>query len=147
MTNKNRYFDQNTRYLTAILEVKHILPNHREACRYYSEHKMPVPSNCVVRSNPPLSLKNSAGLVWLAGIKKTNRRYRRWKALYSMRAKQQPLFAVCTPIYRNLNDPQRVTEENLREAFGRIPGTQNPPRISRIEYQKLLRIMGLQDLL
>ncbi len=39
--------------------------------------------------------------------------------------------------------PPIITEEIIYAVFNRIPGTQNPPAISEVEFEKLKRLCGI----
>ena len=59
---KNRWETSYAHYrLVAILEVIQIIPSHAEAASWYRERDLPVPSNCMIPSNPPHPYEETAG--------------------------------------------------------------------------------------
>lgn len=47
------------RHLVAALEVVHRFGSHREASEWYVQQVLPLPSNCLVRQNPPLTIDHT----------------------------------------------------------------------------------------
>src|SRR3989338_4654926 len=133
ITHKEKYHPYRERHwrLVAILKVERRFETHEEADRWYSGQGYSLPSNCMVEGNPPVPLE------------KTDR-YRKsldeWDRNYRVRARYCGAFLVCRPIFIELHNPPRLTDEWMQQVFGRIPGTRNPPRLSPKEYQLLLRL-------
>lgn len=62
---------------------------------------------------------------------------RLWDVSYKARAARWPDFLACGVEYLDLWNPARVTSAGMMAAFGRIPGTQNPPQITSEEFSRL----------
>jgi hypothetical protein len=123
------------RRLVAILEVRRRFTSHASAAKWYRSRKLQLPGNCMVRGNRPLPLEKTGR--WWASLS-------HWDAEYQRRAGDWPDFLACDVIFRELRDPPIVTDTVLRGAFGRVPGTQNPPRVSRSEVLALVRMARIK---
>jgi len=136
LTNKDRYLgsEASHRRLVAILVVKERFTSHREAATWYQERDEPLPRNCMVPDNLPLPIEQTAPITEF----KTD--LRRWDLEYYRRARQCGIFLACTADYRELDEPPIVTDDMLRVAFGRVPGTQNPPSVRLEDLQTLRRL-------
>lgn len=86
----------------------------------------------MIRSNPPLPLEISAD---------PNRSQREWDLGYWQRARKNGNFLACKVMAMELFNPPVLSESKLQEIFNRVPGTQNPPSISSIQFSKLLEIL------
>jgi hypothetical protein len=59
---------------------------------------------------------------------------------YQLRARKTPIFIICEPVFIELHNPPVITESDMIAALGRIPGLQNPPGLSNIEYERILTL-------
>jgi hypothetical protein len=130
ITRKAHYFNAAEGHwrLVAILKILASFESHATAANWYRTKLLPLPSNCMVPGNPPFALE------------KTDRFHndlRHWDAIYRLRAKTWGVFHVCEPLFRELHHPPAITETMMRDIFGKIPGTRNPPAITDAEFAKL----------
>ena len=140
MTVKAKYPDYtyDHRRLTAILEVIKRFPSHGEAAKWYKAQGTTLPSNCMVRENPPLGLDHTSNRDGFTHVEC-------WDVIYRMRTNITPVFLACRAIFLDLNNPPVVTEEMMLHIFGRVPGTRNPPAIKEEEYERLIECFGIPD--
>jgi hypothetical protein len=68
------------------------------------------------------------------------RAVRLWDATYRGRVAKWPLFLATEPRFLELVDPPQVSESQMRNVFGSIPATLNPPKISCEELSKLVHL-------
>lgn len=123
--------------LTAILKVARRFESHEDAATWYEGEGLMLPRNCLVGDIPPLELGHT-------GCKPAEfNTVEQWDAEYHERVKTTPQFLVCEPLFRCLHAPPVVTGKMMCDAFGRIPGTQNPPKIRRSEYERLIERVGI----
>jgi hypothetical protein len=125
--------------LVAILEVLKRFESHADAAHWYSNQEIALPRNCMVEGNPPLPIELTAS------ITEFGTDLRRWDLAYQLRARKCGVFLACKPQFLELYNPPIITEEIMCAAFNRIPGTQNPPTISRVEFEKLKGLYGIVD--
>jgi hypothetical protein len=132
VTTKGRWggIDEPHRRLVAVLRVRERFADHPHAAQWYSELKLPLPSNCWVDDNLPIPYAQT--------VQDTPEAT--WDRDYRARARRYPTFLATDPLFCKLDDPPIVTTAMLLETFGREPGTQNPPRISDEEAYHLLRL-------
>ncbi len=133
ITRKAHYFNAAEAHwrLVAILKVLLSFESHVAAADWYRTKRLPLPSNCMVPGNPPSPLE------------KTDRFHndlRHWHAIYRSRAKNWGMFHVCETLFCKLRHPSAITEIMMRDIFGKIPGTLNPPAITEAEFSKLRQI-------
>jgi hypothetical protein len=133
ITRKARYFNAAESHwrLVAILKVLVSFETHSAAADWYRVQGQPLPSNCMVSGNPPLALEMTDCFY---------NDLRRWDAVYRLRAKTWGVFHVCEPPFLKLHHPPAITEAMMRNIFGRIPGTRNPPAITDAEFAKLRQL-------
>jgi len=79
VTNKTA---KETRYIVAALEVIVRFESHGKAAEWYRDRSLPLPSNCLVRGNSPLSLEHTDG------GKPKQHDLQRWDAKYWSRARR-----------------------------------------------------------
>jgi hypothetical protein len=120
--------------LVAILDVVKRFESHKDAAEWYRAQGCSLPSNCHVHGNPPLPLEKTS-----AEIESVSR----WDAGYQLRARKCGVFLACKSEFLELRDPPTLTRETMLSVFGRVPNTQNPPRISDEEFSGLLRLARL----
>ena len=136
------YFPQAHWRLTAILEVLERFESHEEAVSWYELRDLPLPSNCMVDGSEPLDLDKTVARCKIDGKKGRPSSAGEWDDQYWERARENPVFLVCKPLFRELHRPPVITERNAAEVFGPagMPNTFNPPAISRSELDKLARL-------
>ena len=124
-----------TRRLVAVLQVKRSWESHEQAAAWYREQKLPLPCNCMVRGSEPLPLDYTD-------------RYqddpRAWEAHYWQVAREHGVFHACEKIFCDVNDPPRLTNQQLVEWFGTIPDTRSLPPLSSDDFDKLMRWLNRQ---
>jgi len=131
--------------LVAILRVLWRFETHQDAAAWYHAQDLPVPKNCVVEGNPPISLEQTGGVRPLdryGDPTDPERVVRRWDAGYRQRAKACGVFLLTEPLLIDLLDPVAILPEDLGIFGGRMPGTQNPPRIDPAVIDQLLELAG-----
>jgi hypothetical protein len=123
-----------SRRLVAVLRVLERFDGHDEAAAWYRERGLPLPSNCWVDENPPIPYDRTVqdSPEWS------------WDMYYKRRSRNYPVFLATDPLFCELRDPPTVTDEMLIEAFGRIPGTQNPPEVPESQGRRLLALAGVE---
>ncbi len=144
LTKKVR-FDTRTprqRRLTAVLRVKELFANHEAAAEWYLQHNRSLPNNIVVDGNAAKLLKESHCKFQrvLLGVDDNSGRSR-WDNTYRKRAKRFPVVAVCDRLFVDIQESAPIiSDDMLANAFGKIPGTQNPGRLAKAAFMKLLRL-------
>ena len=126
--------------LIAILKVLKRFDSHRDAAEWYITEGIPLPSNCIVDGNPPLPLDKTTGPIpstRFGNVTDPVRVIRMWDSGYHRRARECGVFLVCEPQFVELHQPPVLTDELLREIFGKIPATLNPPQISEGDLARL----------
>jgi hypothetical protein len=121
------------RWLPAVLEVTRRFESHADAAEWYLELGLPVPSNCIVAGNPPIPYEMTS----------QDQPMEKWDAGHKWRARQLPVFLSTAPLFLDLWNPPLVPDAALVVTFGRVPITQNPPRISEGELTDLLERIGI----
>ena len=122
--------------LTAILKVVKTFESHGDAAAWYGTCALELPRNCMVPENPPLPMDQTANPHNYSSV-------RVWDSRYRERVRKISVFHACEPLFRELHEPPVVTSEMLVEAFGRIPATQTPPRITDEQYRRLVTLAGI----
>lgn len=132
--------------LVSVLHVLHRFDSHGEAASWYGQQNEPLPSNCHVEGNPPKAFELTNGNP-PAEIKKRvsaepdfTRAIRLWDSTYHQRITRWPVFLATEAEFLNLNDPPQIHESQMREVFGYIPATLNPPKIPCERLQALVQI-------
>ena len=146
LTGKGKYDGDRERgwRLVAILSVTHRFPNHIDAADWYLKNGCPLPSNCMVRQNAPKDLSLTHCIVPKKVKERVDltsdpeRAIRYWDALYKERANACPIFVTTKADFLELENPPQVLERDFLEIFGRVPGMQNPPRITSAELDRLV---------
>jgi hypothetical protein len=119
------------RHLVAALEVVRRFETHEEARAWYTAQGLAIPSNCLVRGNPPLAIDHTDH--WEDDVG-------RWDLGYQLRARRWGAFLACRTLAVELHNPHTITDDQLELIFGRIPGTRTPPRIEKEEFDDLLAL-------
>lgn len=129
--------------LVAFLKVLQVLNSHDDAAAWYRARGVALPSNCLVKGNPPMPLERTA--LWVeAPVRALARRnpaaaLRAWNAAYAKRAANHPAFVACEATCSDLVNPPMVTEADLMRAFGRVPGTLTPSAHTSGEVTRLVQ--------
>jgi len=103
---------------------------HELAAQWYENGKLPLPSNCMVPSNRPVPLTKTDRYKCTVG---------EWDEIYLRRAQNHGVFHACEKIFCDVDNPPKLTNSQLEDWFGRVPGTQNPPALPVQDFAKLLR--------
>lgn len=146
MTQKRKYglSGEAHRRLTAVLNVVDIQESHESAAAWYCQRNLPLPNNCLVMDNPPKLLEESHSHHKARNRLDDNRLRQVWEREYQKRAKNFGTFVICQSLFSRLSwEAPIIEDEYLIEAFGRIPGTQNPPAVPCNEFQHLMEIIGV----
>lgn len=133
--------------LISILEVISIVPDHNSALNYYLNNKIPVSQNIICNNaNESFALDKTHRICGFDTIGLTPEAIiTQWDHNYTFRANNFSQVAI-TKAWRNtlnINNPLTITRQMMISIFGRIPGTQNPPRLSDIEWQNFKTEMNL----
>ena len=115
--------------LVAILRVLRRFETHIDAAAWYGAQGVPLPKNCIVEGNPPLPLEQTGGTNQFGDRNDPDRVVRRWNAAYRARASECGVMLATEPVLLELQTPAVISDQDLRIFGGRMPGTQNPPRI------------------
>jgi hypothetical protein len=142
MTVKGRYEPERFSHwrLVSILRVIKRFESHREAADWYQNNGMPIPSNCMVEGNEPLSYDMTIGVIppnRFGSTTNTDALLRIWDRGYKDRASKCGVFLACEADFLELHKPSILTDEIMLETFGRIPPTLTPPAISESEFAAL----------
>jgi len=123
------------RHLVAALEVLHRFNTHKEAQAWYLERGLPLPGNCLVRGNLPLSVDHTD---------RFTQDVRRWDLGYQARVRAHGTFLVCRALALELHKPRAITDDQLKSIFGRddVPGTRTPPSIPKSNFDALLSLFN-----
>lgn len=120
-----------------ILEVVDFAQNHNQAEAYYLTNNIPVSQNIICNSTVPFPLNMTHGL---SGFPHRNLSPQKvinlWNNGYIGRANNHPKAAITCVLENtlNLNNPPVITHAMMNNIFGRVPGTQNPPQLSNMEW-------------
>jgi hypothetical protein len=155
LTVKGTYEDDEEKgwRVVACLEVIERCSTHEEAAAWYRDRGLPLPSNCVVPGNEPLSPdRTSHGLRSARGVDPNtchpakgcgggcDDNLRGRDAEYRRRARKWPVFLITKAGFLDLVDPPQVTERDLWPIFGRVRGTQTPPEVSGHKFSRLFEL-------
>ena len=132
------------RRLTAVLRVHAICDDHDAAAKWYKARGPGLPSNCMVKGNSPKPLEESHRMTRFRCAMSDGKLHGTWDKAHQRRAKKYPLFLICKPMYRSLGwDAPKVTDDDLKHVFGKLPGTQNPGGQPIQRLNELLLQLGL----
>jgi hypothetical protein len=140
---KGRYAGDACWCLVALLRVELRFESHVAAAKWYLSNGHDLPSNCMVPGNepqkydrtnrhPPPEVRARVN----AEIDPT-RTVRLWDATYAPRARDYGAFLACRSDFLELWHPPLLRHSDMMAFFNRIPGTQNPPKIARDEFERL----------
>lgn len=144
MTKKDQYgHHKRHRRLAAILRVRLVFPEHEEAAKWYRIRTKQLPSNCMVPNNPPKRIDESHRSHRCATL--TDGLLRQvWDREYLKRVRLHPTIAICDRLYVNVSWTAPMVEDALLiEAFGKVPSTQNPGRLTDTNFRRFIDLIGL----
>lgn len=130
--------------LAALLRVIKRFESHEAAAEWYRGQGYTLPSNCIVPGNLPqpyhltnrrLSCEVLEGIDPEADPQRT---VGLWDATYARRARDCGVFLACQADFLELSRPPVLRRTDLLRIFGRVPGTQTPPKITDVEYSELV---------
>jgi len=129
-----------------ILEILNLQINHSSAANYYLANNIPVSQNVICNHTTPFPLGMTHGLCGFAhGNLNSNRIISLWNNIYISRANSYSKVAI-TNVWEghlHLNNPPQIIHTMMIDIFGRIPGTQNPPKLTDVEWSAFRRIMNI----
>jgi hypothetical protein len=136
LTGKGKYFKNkpSSWHGVAVLEVIKRFDSHAEAAVWYKDEALPLPNNCMVSGNEHTPAEQCV---------QPQEKYTiaEWDGSYRLRSRRNPVFLACKPHFLNVEKTCPVHSEDIVSIFGRIPGTQNPPRIERAQFEALWQLM------
>ena len=132
--------------LTSILRVMARFETHRDAADWYENQGLLLPSNCLVRENPPLPLAKTIGhfkdkdkhLVKAENVGD-------WDINYQARARKWGTILACESLFTELWNPPVISTNEAAAIFdkGRMLSTQTPPVITDKEFMRLKHVCGI----
>jgi hypothetical protein len=143
ITGQGRYEAQPGWALVALLRVIKRFESHEMAADWYRGQGYPLPSNCMVPGNLPQpyqSTNRRLSCEVLDGIDPEadpQSAVRLWDGIYQRRARDNGVFLACQAVFLELWHPPILRRSDLQRIFGRVPGTQNPPKITSAEFDAL----------
>ena len=143
ITTQSRYNGEAGWALVALLKIVKRFESHEAAAEWYSSNGIAVPSNCLVPSNPPqpYHLTNQKPPAEVAARVDTEadpaRAVRLWDRTYAERANECGVFLACQVNILELWHPPVLRRPDFHAIFGRVPGTQNPPKITPNQFHAL----------
>lgn len=140
MTKKGTYPPHNFAHwrLVAILRVRDVHATHFDAAMWYQTKGLPLPSNCLVKGNPPVALDKTVATS-IPGISDDDV-LNDWDQGYQNRVSATGRFIICDIVFLNLHNPPVVKQSDLLRIFGKIPNTRIPPTIKYQEFLTLRRL-------
>lgn len=146
LTVKGTWGNHPTRHrrLTAVLQVRHRFETHAEAAMWLRARGRPLPSNCLVRGNPPKLLNESHGVSRKAQCAPRIGCRIAQDRIYQARIERHGAFLVCRPWFVGLGwDAPVIEDDALIEAFGRVPGLRNPGALPEAKVRRFLRSLRI----
>ena len=116
--------------LVAHLAVTDVSDNHEEAASWYRARCIPVPSNCMITGSKPVPYEHTNG--------RNDKGYRGqpaeaklrwWDGEYRSRSRKTGTLVHCKRLHLSLYNPGRIYRQDMKDIFGRVPGTRNPPAL------------------
>lgn len=131
-----------SRKLIAVLRVVEILDDHCKAADYYILKNLPLPSNIMVASNPPIPLDKThqKGSWDKKGWPLDNISLENWDKGYLLRSMISPKVAVCEIEYLNRCNPFDIEIKSDRELVA-----QNPPILRKTEIESIKNSIRQKD--
>ncbi|MFT5031869.1 MAG: hypothetical protein ACI9VS_004341 [Candidatus Binatia bacterium] len=105
------------------------LKAHEQAAQWYREHKLRLPSNCMVHPD---------GCCPLDQTDRYKANLEEWERAYRLRAIECGAFHACEPIFREVHNPPRLTTGQLHQWFGQIPNPRDQRPFPPEDFAKLL---------
>lgn len=140
MTKKGNFPFHSTPHwrLVAILQVRDVMPTHADAANWYQAQGVPLPSNCLVPGNLPVTLDRTVadsepGVSDAAVIKA-------WDKGYQDRVKVTGRFIICDSLFCELHDPPVLEQSDLHGIFGKTPNTRIPATIQPQHFAALKQL-------
>ena len=132
VTTKGRWLGRKRPHwrLVAVLEVAERFETHAAAARWYRQHGLAPPSNCVVPGSPPVPV----ALTLRHGALHDDA----WEATCQERAAACGVLLACRPHVVALHDPPVIEQDDLLALFGTVPNTRTPPEITEATFDRLL---------
>lgn len=158
ITIKGNYpgFEEDHYRAIAILQVAEVYLSHQQGQLEYSKLNFPIPSNCIVSTNPPHPFVETAGnfntkkeleeFLNTSSEKQLqigNLRLQSWDKLYLYRSRKWPCFIRTIPLYLNLKDPCPIFQSDLDSIFGKRIGTRSGKKITEPQLIKLANLIGI----
>jgi hypothetical protein len=143
--------------LIAILQVTEVYSSHQQAQVEYSKLNLPLPSNCIVPTNPPHAFIETGGNFETKKELQTflnassqnqqengNSRLQNWDKGYLYRSRKWPCFIRTTPLYINLENPYPIFQSDLDIIFGKRIGTRSGKKITETQLIDLAHLIGVE---
>lgn len=129
--------------LVAHLKVIEISGSHELAAKWYIDHEIPIPRNCMIAGSKPKPYVQTSG----SSVKEwrtysEDEKLEKWNKSYEGRANAIGTVALCEVIYLELDNPKNILPNHFEAAFGRIPGTQTPPKLPKDSSYKFLELVS-----
>lgn len=140
ITNKRKYYGLGSeRRLVAILQVIRLEESHCKAMVWYSQNNLNISQNIICANTKPLPADHTHHIHGMRGEVNVCI----WDDAYRKRMTNYPKVAICKIWNHILNteNPPLLEDDIMKEIFGRIPGTQNPPRLSKIEWKNFQKLI------
>lgn len=127
ITTRSKYLEnERVWHLVAVLRAINIFKTHEEAKLFYQAKRLSLPSNCIVPENPPLPVSQTAI---------PTSRALRVEQEYQRRCGKNGTFVICKTLYKELDNPPKISYDDMIKIFGKVPHTRNPPPI-KFDYLK-----------
>jgi hypothetical protein len=131
-----------SRKVVAVLEVTHTESDHESAAKWYKDNGSSLPNNIMVEGNVPFPLEKTHNIKgWDNWADNTN--LEGWDEQYKERAKDKPKVAICKTLYKDLQNPIVISNQEMEDMFNRVPGTQNPSIIITSQWEDLKKHLGI----
>jgi hypothetical protein len=140
LTKKGSYSPLNIPHwrLVAILQVRDVKLTHADAAKWYQAKRLPLPNNCLIADNPPVTLDKTvaasiAGISDAAVIKE-------WDKGYQDRVNITGRFVICDTLFCDLHNPPVIKQSDLHAIFGKTPNTRIPLTIQPQQFGALKQL-------
>lgn len=128
--------------VVAVMKVLRRFESHTAAASWYRGKGFPLPSNCIVNGNLPMPLEKTSGpkpLKKFGDLADAERVVRLWDGVYRRRTRRCGVFIACETQFIELENPPILDDGIMRNIFGKILATRNPPGFSNPQILKRLR--------
>jgi hypothetical protein len=147
LTKNGRYGENFSHWkFIGILEVISLYQNHNSAATFYTNNSIPISQNIFCANSNPLNLNLTHGI---CGFKHGNlsptRIIQIWNEFYRIRSIKYSNCAI-TKVWKKhiyLSNALILNHNSMINIFGRIPGTQNPPKLTDAEWENFKIIMNI----